>query len=132
MSANSPKSGKSERVAKSATSAGMAPVAPRSRFYSRVGKVALISASLVLGTLVIGGLGYRFIAGLSWVIAFHQAALLLSGMGPVETSLGTGGRIFESVYALFCGVILLGATGLLFAPFIHRMLHKFHVEDSGE
>lgn len=121
-----------EKTATSAKGANIVPVAPRSRFYSRVGKVALISVSLVLGTLVIGGLGYRFIAGLSWVIAFHQAALLLSGMGPVETSLGTGGRIFESVYALFCGVILLGATGLLFAPFIHRMLHKFHVEDSGE
>jgi hypothetical protein len=107
-----------------------AQLAPPSRFLSRVGFVALISLSLVGATLVLGTLGYRFIAKLSWVIAFHQAALLLSGMGPVVTDLETPGRIFESIYALFCGIVLLGSTGLLFAPIIHRLLHRFHVEDS--
>ena len=106
-------------------------LAPRSRFLSRVGFVALISLSLVAGTLVVGTLGYRYIAHLSWIVSFHQAALLLSGMGPVETQLETPGRIFESIYALFCGIVLLGSTGLLFAPVIHRLLHKFHVEDTG-
>ena len=28
--------------------------------------------------------------------------------------------------------ILLAATGILFAPVIHRVLHRFHVEDSAE
>ncbi|MEO5766597.1 MAG: hypothetical protein ABIR52_14955 [Casimicrobiaceae bacterium] len=111
--------------------AATAGLAPRSRFFSRVGYVALISSSLVAVTLVAGTLGYRYIAHLSWIVAFHQASLLLSGMGPVETQLDTAGRIFESVYALFCGIVLLGATGLLFAPVIHRLLHRFHVEDSG-
>jgi hypothetical protein len=26
--------------------------------------------------------------------------------------------------------MLLGSTGILFTPFIHRLLHAFHVEDS--
>jgi hypothetical protein len=106
-------------------------LAPRSRFLSRVGFVATISLTLVASTLLIGTFGYRYIAHLSWVVSFHQAALLLSGMGPVETQLETPGRIFESIYALFCGIVLLGSTGLLFAPVIHRLLHKFHVEDAG-
>ncbi|MET0203305.1 MAG: hypothetical protein ABWY07_00555 [Burkholderiales bacterium] len=106
-------------------------LAPRSRFLSRVGFVAAISLALVGSTLLVGTLGYRYIAQLSWVVAFHQAALLLSGMGPVETQLDSPGRIFESIYALFCGIVLLGSTGLLFAPVIHRLLHKFHVEDTG-
>ena len=106
-------------------------LAPRSRFLSRIGFVAAIALALVGSTLLVGTFGYRFIAHLSWVVAFHQAALLLSGMGPVETQLDTPGRIFESIYALFCGVVLLGSTGLLFAPVIHRLLHKFHVEDTG-
>jgi hypothetical protein len=79
-----------------------------------------------------GTLGYHFIADLPWLRAFHQASLLLSGMGPVETNLRDSGRIFESIYSLFCGVILLAATGILFAPIIHRVLHRFHVEDSAE
>jgi len=115
----------------SATSGVSSQLAPRSRFLSRVGFVAMISLTLVASTLLFGTLGYRYIAHLSWVVAFHQAALLLSGMGPVETQLDTPGRIFESIYALFCGVVLLGSTGLLFAPVIHRLLHKFHVEDAG-
>ena len=105
-------------------------LAPRSRLLSRIGAVATISAALVGVTLVVGTLGYHFIARLEWIVAFPQAALLLSGMGPVETQLDNGGRIFESIYALFCGVILLGATGILFTPVIHRLLHKFHVEDT--
>lgn len=114
-----------------AAAAVSSQLAPRSRFLSRVGFVATISLTLVGSTLLVGTLGYRYIAHLSWVVAFHQAALLLSGMGPVETQLETPGRIFESIYALFCGIVLLGSTGLLFAPIIHRLLHRFHVEDTG-
>jgi hypothetical protein len=114
-----------------ATAGVSSQLAPRSRFLSRVGFVAAIALALVGTTLLVGTLGYRYIAHLPWVVAFHQAALLLSGMGPVETRLDSPGRIFESIYALFCGIVLLGSTGLLFAPIIHRLLHKFHVEDTG-
>jgi hypothetical protein len=106
-------------------------LATRDRFYSRVGRVAVLSFSLVGVTLCIGTLGYHYIAQLSWLISFHQASLLLSGMGPVETNLQDAGRIFESIYSLFCGIALLASTGLLLAPIIHRLLHRFHVEDAG-
>jgi hypothetical protein len=106
-------------------------LAPPAVFYSRVGRAASLSLSIVAAALIAGTLGYHFIANLSWLYAFHQASLLLSGMGPVDTSLPDAGRIFESIYSLFCGVILLAATGILFAPIIHRLLHRFHVEDTG-
>jgi hypothetical protein len=106
-------------------------LASPSQFLTRVGRAATISLSLVGVTLAIGILGYHYIADLRWLEAFHQAALLLSGMGPVATNLRDSGRVFESVYALFCGVILLGATGILFTPVIHRLLHRFHIEDTG-
>ncbi|HEY3177427.1 MAG TPA: hypothetical protein VGL25_00945 [Casimicrobiaceae bacterium] len=105
-------------------------LATRAVFYSRVGRAAAISLSVVAAALFAGTLGYHFIANLSWLYSFHQASLLLSGMGPVETNLPDAGRIFESIYSLFCGVILLAATGILFAPIIHRVLHRFHVEDT--
>ena len=117
----------------SAAEVARAPrLANRAVFYSRVSRAATISLSVVTGALVVGTLGYHFIADLTWLHAFHQASLLLSGMGPAETNLRDAGRIFESIYSLFCGVILLAATGILFAPVIHRVLHRFHVEDSAE
>lgn len=107
------------------------PLAPRRRFLRRVISGARLAAYLLLGTLACGMLGYRFIAHLSWLLSFHQASLLLAGMGPVVTDLSDAGRMFESFYAMFCGVMLLGSTGILFTPFIHRLLHAFHVEDTG-
>ena len=71
-------------------------------------------------------------AHMSWLDAFHQSALLLSGMGPVVDIKSTAGKIFDGIYALFCGVILLASTGLMFAPVIHRLLHRFHIEDAGD
>jgi hypothetical protein len=101
------------------------------KFLHRVLSNAKIAGYLLAATLCGGTLGYHFIAGLSWLISFHQASLLLSGMGPVETDLTDAGRLFESFYSIFCGVMLLGSTGILFTPVIHRILHAFHVEDAG-
>jgi len=118
------------RTASAVRAAPLSQLAPRERFLSRIAWVAGLASLLVLITLAVGVVGYHFIAGLSWLVAFHEAALLLSGMGPVELTLNDAGRIFESVYALFCGVVLLGATGILFSPVIHRLLHRYHIEDA--
>jgi hypothetical protein len=107
-------------------------LAPRARYLSRVVRSAALSLTLIVATLGIGVVGYHAIAGLHWLESFHQAALLLSGMGPVETRLNNAGRIFESIYALFCGIVLLGATAILFTPLVHRLLHRFHLEDAGK
>ena len=74
--------------------------------------------------------GYHLFEQMSWLDAFHQSALLLSGVGSAVEVRTDGGKIFDGIYALFCGVILLLATGLMFAPVIHRLLHRFHLEDT--
>jgi hypothetical protein len=103
---------------------------PRKKFISRVRRTAKYALSLVVVTLAIGMFGYHVLEGLSWLDAFHQAAMLLSGMGPVVDVKTTAGKVFDGVYALFCGVVLLAATGLMFAPVLHRLLHRFHIEDA--
>ena len=107
-------------------------LASRTVFYSRVRRAAGYAFALIGLTLAIGMIGYRVLEHMSWLDAFHQAALLLSGMGPVVDIKSAAGKLFDGVYALFCGVILLASTGLLFAPVIHRILHKFHIEDVHE
>jgi hypothetical protein len=51
-------------------------------------------------------------------------------MGPVVEIETVAGKLFDGIYAHFCGVVLLASTGLLFAPVLHRILHRFHIEDS--
>jgi hypothetical protein len=105
---------------------------PRHVFLSRVRRAGTYAFVLVMITLAIGMLGYHVIEHISWLDAFHQSALLLSGMGPVVEITSVGGKLFDGVYALFCGIVLLAATGLLFAPVLHRILHRFHIEDTAE
>jgi hypothetical protein len=105
-------------------------LAPRAVFYERIGRSAAISLALVTTSLVIGTAGYVALAKLSWVDAFHQASMLMSGMGPLsEEGWSTAAKLFDSVYALFCGIVLLISYGVLFAPILHRLMHKFHLED---
>ncbi|MFI4887468.1 MAG: hypothetical protein ACHP7B_01830 [Burkholderiales bacterium] len=107
------------------------PLPPRRMFLARFRRGAQYAFALVGVTLLIGMIGYRLLEGLTWLDAFHQSAMLLSGMGPVVDVKTTAGKLFDGIYALFCGVILLVSTGLLFAPLIHRILHRFHIEDRG-
>ena len=107
------------------------PLSSSTLFYSRLRRAAALSASLIGGTLLIGTVGYHLVDDFGWLDAFHQSALLLSGMGPVKENVSVAGKLFDSLYALFCGVVLLGATGILFTPVIHRILHRFHIEDAG-
>jgi len=109
-----------------------APLAPKERFRARVAAAAGVSAALVAAALAVGMAGYHWIAGLPWLDAFHQASLLLSGMGPVETMTAPAAKVFDGLYALFCGIVLLAATGILFAPVVHRFMHRFHLEDAAK
>ena len=66
---------------------------------------------------------------MSWVDAFVNAAMILSGMGPISTLQTDGGKIFAGCYALFSGLAFIAILGIIFAPAIHRFLHRFHVEE---
>jgi hypothetical protein len=107
------------------------PLSSSATFFARLRRAGILSGALIGGTLLVGTIGYHAVDDFSWLDAFHQSSLLLSGMGPVRENSSVAGKLFDSFYALFCGVILLGATGILFTPVIHRILHRFHIEDAG-
>ena len=88
----------------------------------------LIAMAIILGSLVVGMCGYHFLEGLSWIDALMNSAMILGGMGPVNSLATTGGKIFASIYALYSGVIFLVVVAILFAPIFHRILHHFHLE----
>jgi hypothetical protein len=72
--------------------------------------------------------GYHYFGELSWLDALLNASMILSGMGPVNELRTTAGKLFATFYALFSGVAFITIVGVLFAPVIHRFLHKFHLE----
>lgn len=88
-----------------------------------------MAGGLIVVSLCIGILGYHFIAGFGWVDSLLNAAMILTGMGPVGTLNSDAAKIFASGYALFSGVAFITATGILLSPMFHRVLHRFHIEE---
>ena len=86
------------------------------------------ATGLLLGSLLIGMAGYAHYERLAWRDAFLNAAMLLGGMGPVASPQTAGGKLFAGLYALYAGLVFLVATGIVLAPVVHRLLHKFHWE----
>ena len=76
--------------------------------------------------------GYHFLEGMAWIDAFVNASMILSGMGPVGQLETSGGKLFAGLYALYSGLAFILATGIVFAPIVHRMVHRFHLEEDKE
>jgi hypothetical protein len=106
------------------------PLLPRRVFYRRMAMNFAIGAVVIFVSLSGGMLGYHHFENMSWVDSFVNASMILSGMGPVGTLQTDGGKIFAGCYALYSGLALVAALGIIFAPVIHRFLHKFHLEDT--
>lgn len=102
------------------------PVASAPVFRRRVARHSLVAAGIVAASLALGTLGYHAFADLPWVDALLNAAMILTGMGPVSPLPTTAAKLFATVYALYGGIAFLAITGVLLAPFAHRLLHRLH------
>jgi hypothetical protein len=78
--------------------------------------------------LTLGMAGYHWIAGLAWVDSFENAAMILTGMGPVDRMTTNGAKVFAGCYALVSGLGVLTVAGIVMGPVLHRVMHRFHLE----
>ena len=76
-------------------------------------------------TLVLGMALYHWVEGLPWSNAFLNAAMLLGGMGPVDTLHTEAGKWLAGLYALFAGVVFLVVAGVMLSPVVHHVLEHF-------
>lgn len=104
------------------------PLIPRKRFARRVVLHLAIALAVLALSLALGMAGYEYFEHLPWRDAFLNAAMLMGGMGPVNAPKTDGGKLFAGFYALYSGLVFLAAAGLVFAPVLHRLLHRFHWE----
>ena len=88
--------------------------------------IALFVLALALG---IGVVGYHYLGELKWLDALLNASMILGGMGPVDPLDKPAGKLSASCYALFSRAGFIGVASLLLAPFAHRLLHRFHLDE---
>ena len=86
---------------------------------------------LAIFSLAIGMAGYMGLEHLPWRDAFLNSAMLLGGMGPVDAPKTDAGKLFAGCYALYAGVIFIISAGVVLAPIVHRLLHRFHWKQDG-
>lgn len=96
------------------------------RWRSNVRRATLLALLVVAVSLGIGVTGYHTLGHLPWVDALLEASMILGGMGPVAPMTGNAVKIFASIYALFSGLMLISTTGLLLAPWMHRLIYRTH------
>jgi len=100
----------------------------RRRFADRMLMAVGLWFILAAVGLAIGMAGYATFEHMSLADAYVNAAMILSGMGPMGELKSTAGKIFAGSYAIFSGLLIVIATGFVLAPLFHRLLHHFHVE----
>lgn len=102
----------------------------KKRFAFRLLRYNLFALLLITVSIVIGMIGYHYLAMLSWIDSFQMACLILTGMGPTDYMPTDAAKIFSSLYALYSGVSFLTISAIVFTPVIHRILHILHVENT--
>ena len=130
---------------------------PANVFIRRLIIIALVDIALIMGWVFLGTLGYMTTASMKPVDAFLNASMIAGGMGPVEDmsfeqeleirekfekadnvtekekadrlkKFSRPAKIFAGIYSILSGMLILAIFGILAAPVMHRVLHRFHLE----
>lgn len=104
-------------------------ILPHRQWHQRILNSLGFASTIVFIALCIGIIGYHVIGKLPWIDAFLEAAMILGGMGAVAPMHSDSIKIFAGLYALFSGFVVLSITGVILAPWLHRMMHQFHVDE---
>jgi hypothetical protein len=108
------------------------PLLSRAEFLARMGRSLVVTLLIIAFSLLLGGAGYHYFGLRPWIDAVMNASMTLTGMGPVDPLRSTAGKLFATFYCLCSGIAFLTMTAVLLAPVIHRLMHKFHLEESDD
>ncbi len=104
-------------------------LASRTVLYARLSRNSFWGMLVIVVAMAVGMSGYMFFGSMGFAQAFANAAMILSGMGPLDKLETSAGLYFEGLYALISGLIFFAVAGLVLSPLLHRVLHSFHLED---
>ena len=95
----------------------------------RVANHLAFALGVIAVSLGAGVLGYHDVAHFTWIDSLLNASMILGGMGPVGNLESDAAKVFASMYALFSGIVFIAVLGMLLAPFVHRIMHKLHMDE---
>ena len=102
------------------------------RLYHKIFNSTVIMMVIVTASLGIGMMGYHFLLGLSWIDSFLNAAMILTGMGPLDKANTNAGKLFSGIYAMYSGIVFLSAIAIFIYPIIQKIGKKFEHQHKQE
>jgi len=106
------------------------PLASSRAFRKRMLFHLLMAFILVVVTLLIGIAGHVYFDDMKPASALVASITLTSGLGLSILPESTSGQLFASLYGIFSGYIYLATSSIMLAPVLHRILHKFHLDET--
>ncbi len=101
---------------------------PKHRFATRMLLHAALVLALMAVSIGVGVTGLVFFEGKGLEEAILHAAYMLSGFGLIEVPTSFSGKLFIGLYGLYASVFFLASFSIIFAPIVHRILHKLHLD----
>lgn len=98
------------------------------RFLWRVTKHALYVLGLLALSVLAGALGFVYVEGYGIEDAILHSAHVLAGLGLIQLPESYAGRLFAALFGLYASLFFLAAFSVIFAPIVHRILHKLHLD----
>lgn len=98
-------------------------------FAQRMFRCFLATLVIVAFSLALGTIGYCHFGGLTWDDGLLNAAMILTGMGPVNPMVSRSGKIFSTCFALYSGLAFLSMVAIIVTPICHRLIHHFHLDE---
>jgi len=86
-----------------------------------------LALAIDLLVITLGALGFHHFERLTWTGAVLNAALIITGNGPLVPMHSEAGRLFEIAYAVFGGISFIAVVSVVLAPVFHRVLHAFQL-----
>jgi hypothetical protein len=87
-----------------------------------------MAGAFVALSLTLGATGYRSLAHLAWLDAYLNAAMILTGMGPLATLTDPDAKLFAIAYSLYSAMAFLTVAAVILSPVVTRLLHSLHLD----
>lgn len=105
------------------------PLISRQHFRKRMLNHVLLALTLVVLSLSVGVAGHIYFDDMSFITALVASTTLMSGQGLSVLPESITRQLFASLYGILCGYVYVATSSIIIAPVLHRVFHKFHLDD---
>lgn len=99
------------------------------KFLLRVGRFFLQAMGIFLLGIIPGIIGFMLIEDRTFAEATMNAVSMAGSQGVHFPPLSTAGKYFIALYGFFLQAVFFVALGVLISPFVHRLIHRWHLDN---